>query len=530
VRRLAFLGVGSAFILGFGMMGAAPAFADNGVHYSSSNNMTVDRCAGCHRAHTAQASYLLKSATQTELCYTCHDGTQATTDVKDGSLVNVATQAKGLALRGGGFSTARIDSAGGVQSTGTIGVLAAASAQSTTSQHNVDAPGTIWGGGATGTGSTTTLECGSCHDPHGNGNYRILRPIGESDIAPADYVKYPAPASITGIAPHVPAYVVSEGTYTWYYDITVSSVGNFVTTNNVTIYDTGSIYDATPGTTANINGSGVTWNGILGAGVTAVSGNTITVSVRGGSNGNSITPTAANYTGTGGSLGYANSQGIAKATANGTVATYTTWGVHGLVTGQKIKVQGLSTAAFNGTLTVTVVDRLTFTATIPNTAVTVNDTDSKSVIVGIPDAVNKVYTTTNYWKPDDHNYAGGTEVLGNTTAKATAALGGPTAVISNISAWCSTCHTRLFAGSGAWNKNTGDATYTYMHRSNSGAEKSPNCLTCHVSHGSNASMQGDVNTQYSKTDVKFPNGTVSGADSFLLRVDNRGTCNMCHNL
>ena len=69
-----------------------------------------------------------------------------------------------------------------------------------------------------------------------------------------------------------------------------------------------------------------------------------------------------------------------------------------------------------------------------------------------------------------------------------------------------------------------------MHRSNSGAENSPNCLTCHVSHGSNASMQGDVNTQYSKTDVKFPNGTVSGADSFLLRVDNRGTCNMCHNL
>ena len=44
--------------------------------------MTVDACALCHRAHTAKSSALLvKSAPQSTLCLTCHDGTGAATIV-----------------------------------------------------------------------------------------------------------------------------------------------------------------------------------------------------------------------------------------------------------------------------------------------------------------------------------------------------------------------------------------------------------------------------------------------------------------
>jgi hypothetical protein len=38
----------------------------------------------------------------------------------------------------------------------------------------------MWGNGALGTpgaGPSFALDCGSCHDPHGNGQYRILRTV-----------------------------------------------------------------------------------------------------------------------------------------------------------------------------------------------------------------------------------------------------------------------------------------------------------------------------------------------------------------
>jgi hypothetical protein len=34
---------------------------------------------------------------------------------------------------------------------------------------------TSWGSGSTGIGEDVSLECGSCHNPHGNPNYRILK-------------------------------------------------------------------------------------------------------------------------------------------------------------------------------------------------------------------------------------------------------------------------------------------------------------------------------------------------------------------
>ncbi len=54
----------------------------------------TDLCAACHRAHTAQASYLIAEPTVTGLCVTCHtSGQGADTDVVYGSYVSQGTWA-----------------------------------------------------------------------------------------------------------------------------------------------------------------------------------------------------------------------------------------------------------------------------------------------------------------------------------------------------------------------------------------------------------------------------------------------------
>lgn len=484
MKRLAFLGVGSAIILGLGVMGASPAFADNGPHVSTSGSTTVDRCAGCHRAHTAQDTYLLKTA-QTSLCESCHGAGApgSSTDVTNGAWTGAGTD-KGL--RAGGFDYALIDTASGVNRT-SVGVLA--NKQATTSAHDVGIEGTAWGGGATGTGTTITLECGSCHDPHGNGNWRILRPVPTDGAA----LTFPSPAAVTSVTKNA---TLSSGT-TYYYDVITGAANTFKVTNPVTFV----------GTTAA--------DGLIGATVQVVTDSThFTVSMR------NVNITSVS---TGGTVGYTNPLAIASAAGDATTVTYKTWGSHGLVVGQKVTFTGITPSAYNltGATIASVPSVNTFTVT--NAAV--GAYTSGGTISGIPDALSKVYTTANYWNQDDHNYTG--SFLASTTGSGTAATGGPTAFIANVSQWCATCHTRLLAGSGAWKTDSGDAMYAFEHRSNNGKEGSPNCIQCHVAHGTNASMAGDGKTAISGTVGTEITG--HAGDSFLLRVDNRGTCNMCHN-
>jgi predicted CXXCH cytochrome family protein len=176
------------------MFGAAPAMADNGPHIKGAGVLS-DGCAGCHRVHTAKTDMLTKD-TQPQLCYTCHStsGTGADTDVVAG----VSRGATPGALRGGGFEYALIDS-GHAESTKVVPAaatnkvpaldptVAGTAPVATTSSHSVTgADATAWGQGAVGTaaaGATIQLRCGSCHDPHGNGNYRILRPLPEQGTA-----------------------------------------------------------------------------------------------------------------------------------------------------------------------------------------------------------------------------------------------------------------------------------------------------------------------------------------------------------
>lgn len=340
MRKLVYLVAITLGLLGFG---AAPAWADNGPHYPSSGNTAVDRCAGCHRAHTAQATYLLRD-TQPALCYTCHGAGAggASTDVFDG--VGYAGFERGgttgQALRGGGFGYAligsgnatRVTTTNGTTTTTTKTVPVLTTGAAATSSHSVDGSMvTAWGNGAISStasaGTAISLRCGSCHDPHGNGNYRILRPIP--------------------------------------------------------------------------NESGAT------TGVT------------------------------------------------------------------------------------------------------------------IADSPTKAYTTSNYWSTDDPNSPA---VDVNYVSHGVPATATTTEFIANISAWCTQCHTRYLAESGSYKTSSGDAMYTYRHRSNQNyKEGGANCITCHVAHGSNASMGG---TESGK--VTNPDGSGPAGSSKLLRVDNRGTCNMCH--
>lgn len=155
----------------------AAAFANFGIH--GGYVADTDACAGCHRAHTATSmiswygggstpkgnALLVGPPTdQTYIfCYVCHsDGAPgASTDVEtgifDASVPGQVTESQiNGYLNGGGFSSYM--------------------GQSVTSFHAYDGSSWVaWGQGTTSAVTQIKMDCGSCHDPHGSSNYRILR-------------------------------------------------------------------------------------------------------------------------------------------------------------------------------------------------------------------------------------------------------------------------------------------------------------------------------------------------------------------
>lgn len=197
---------------------AVPVLADGGPHVVTVNNgstgITADSCAGCHRAHTSQSltGYLLTTpGTVTDFCLSCHgsSGTGATTDVENGVQYSVSSASRSSvvlgALRSGGFLQARIGSATAYRvRSSVVGTLdfntkvpvgdpaPVTSAHLALSGSGVTPKGTTWGFGQIalsdpGTKYSGGLGCTSCHNPHGNGNYRILKSIptdGGAVVAP----------------------------------------------------------------------------------------------------------------------------------------------------------------------------------------------------------------------------------------------------------------------------------------------------------------------------------------------------------
>jgi predicted CXXCH cytochrome family protein len=404
MKKLLFLGVGSALLFTMGGIGSAQADAGPHSIVMGQKGTTTgvasegaDKCAGCHRAHTAQAQNMLKQA-QPALCLNCHAGSLGShLDVADG----YSTLNQG-ALRGGGFTSASISSGAPVlgvggatktlSSTGsrTSAQIAVGASLPVTSTHQINGTtqGTMWGNGTSGVGQTAvTLECGACHDPHGNGNYRILKPVPDG-AGTAAKVTTPAVAATYGptgllLTPYIPA--------------------------------------------------------VYSAGVPPIN--------------------------------------------------------------------------------------------IPD--------QPYSVLTG-----SKAYTTTNYW---DVQAVGVPPTLDGVALPNVSEMSATKAAVpvtdgflGNIAAWCTTCHTRYLAGSGVANTKQVDPIFTYKHRSDEGASNKPNCIQCHVAHGTNAVMTGsaaagsipgvsliapggDANAPSS---VNAPTAGYQASD--LLRVNDRGTCLMCH--
>lgn len=173
----------------------------------------TDACAGCHRAHT---SYSTVTWTDTDLptgethsalligetnfmwqfCYACHDATSqgADTNVEDGVYEDSGNTygTDGAQLLGGGFG--RPDNPDGSwTSTHLI-------AQETTQAWGAYGGGDVaadptnpessddyyWGQGVSnfpnpGATAPIVMDCGTCHDPHGSANYRLLKSYVDSE-------------------------------------------------------------------------------------------------------------------------------------------------------------------------------------------------------------------------------------------------------------------------------------------------------------------------------------------------------------
>jgi hypothetical protein len=290
--------------------------------------------------------------------------------------------------------------------------------------------------------------------------------------------------------------------------------------------------------------------------------------------GPTYTTSAAALPTTGINLGFSSS--ITAASATGSLVTYTTAQSNGLAVGQKVTVAGAIPSTYNiklGIISAIPTVGCTAATGVSNALCTQFTVDfslsaaglataptadyvGSGYVSGIPDvstyststgdkdaasAARYVYTQTNYWRADDHNYPGqDTTNAGLGTVKA-----GTSAFIANTGQWCTTCHTRYLAsGSSSRKYSSGDAVFTYRHTSVATKEDSPSCMQCHVAHGSNAAMGVDANggnaavntpnnLAFNAANPAAPTGSQpapisTSTSSKLLRADNRGVCALCH--
>jgi len=148
---------------------------------------------------------------------------------------------------------------------------------------------------------------------------------------------------------------------------------------------------------------------------------------------------------------------------------------------------------------------------------------STAINVDVTDEVAKTYTvvsSTNAYIGQPYSGPGliaPTPIPGRSAIVPSRAL--------DLTYWCTNCHTRYMAPAGSYKTDSGDADFAYRHRT-VGSATSTQCLRCHVAHGSSANMGAFAGS------VPWPDHAVSpsgSARSSLLRLDNRGVCQNCHN-
>ena len=175
--------------------------------------------------------------------------------------------------------------------------------------------------------------------------------------------------------------------------------------------------------------------------------------------------------------------------------------------------------------------------------------------IDVIDEANKIYTVSDTCEKSGNQYFGeGYQIVTcDTPGETWVGLDAPETALSD---WCVQCHTRYMnatvtGGATAGSQPSGDDVFGYRHRTRdtpvecAGAchydpvgrpftintwggelfKHRMSCMTCHVAHGSSASMGGFASV------VEWPDGTITPAGSersALLRVDNRGECQLCH--
>jgi len=453
VRRFALFLVGGAIWL---LLLAIPALADGGPHVrGQADNAATGSCAGCHRAHSGQDKDLLKAA-ESQLCYTCHGtgGVGATTDVTDGvAYADKATvhaggpggiPAGGGALRGGGFEYALIATGtvagqpSGVPTNGStlgrmVSVPVLSTSDASTSAHSVDgSPVDMWGAGADGTAETgkadVELTCASCHDPHGNGQYRILKPTPDGVVA----------------NPNVAAVKINDATVKSY--TTTTAAGGYGVNAQVAA-DAAEVPLNSDASALNYDVTTKTFSGTY---------------LEASSRWCALCHTRY--------LGFAGSAGNKTWTENGTADS-------------TFKYRHASRD---------IVDPLTTGAPVSGTISPLNTSTTQIRQSGTSDA------TYNYTNLRIGNLTSSTGVI---TARGVAII-----TRTPIAGGASTDVSAIISAPGA-----GDLL------SNGG----PRCITCHVSHGSNANAG-----TFTQLETSLVTGDHLG--STLLRVDGRTVCQACH--
>lgn len=493
MRKLALICAMAALWL---FVAAATASADGGPHVMTTNNgtagLTADSCAGCHRAHTAEAASLL-NAEQPAICLNCHDGSKATTDVVDGVQYSATAKTAPVlgALRGGGFQYALIDSndaakivVSNASHSYNSHVSPLASGAAVTSTHGGTGgvyaagwgTGTVWGNGAlnSGTGATVTLECASCHNPHGNGQYRILQTA--------------------------PGLTATSGKFTVAIAGGVEITDTSTTgTHNYTIKPASDAYNQ-GGSAANIvtSATGDYWRYHWDpTGVTSWT---------------TATPPKDQM-----NVGW-NGTAATNAAAYGTASTTL---AAGAASGDKCIQVGTVTGTFPAVTFFVKIDSeylsvTNMAATATCTGWTVGRAQGGSTAAAHSGGAAVTLTAFNAQGPNG-------QALTNTTGLMTA--------------WCIQCHTRYSGLRSTDGTNTpsslstanptSDSDFMYKHGTTSAG-----CEQCHVSHGSNALMTDTNSLNYTDPNGKVPPkvtiGTVTSGDSRLLKADNRGTCQLCH--
>lgn len=121
---------------------------------------TPDTCKNCHTAHTALGPKLLSTATISDACISCHNGTQSKYQVTEGMTRDQLGIFSVKTPSGPFGSILGVQAVTAPETIHTVGVQV------------YSAPG----GNASGTGDewTEPLGCGSCHDAHDSVNYRLI--------------------------------------------------------------------------------------------------------------------------------------------------------------------------------------------------------------------------------------------------------------------------------------------------------------------------------------------------------------------